>query len=391
MQASQAKTSLSLMAIFFVIPGALIVNPAIQTIADAYPTIPHTLILLLSTIPLLIVVPMSLISGALAGNKVKYKHLLFVAMVFYVIGGSLPFVFRAFYAVLGARVIYGIGVGILTPLANGIIIQLYAGQKRANMMGMGSIVINVASTIFMLLSGLISAIDLNFMWLIHLIGIIPLVIMMLYLPEPEKVEPQQHAKVKMPVSVYFISLATIFIYMNLNTMLLNMSTILTTENIGNAATAGTVLSMYTVGGILGGTLFGKYFQFFGKMTNPSALVVMGIGLGIISFAVTVPMMIVGCAVAGIGFFILFPALLMDAGQRVSLTASAMVSAMIFSSINFGGFLASVYIGFLSQLFSSTSPRLSIAVSMAVMFIAAAIWGLITVFSNSYSDIAVEAQ
>lgn len=391
MQASQAKTSLSLMAIFFVIPGALIVNPAIQTIADAYPTIPHTLILLLSTIPLLIVVPMSLISGALAGNKVKYKHLLFVAMVFYVIGGSLPFVFRAFYAVLGARVIYGIGVGILTPLANGIIIQLYAGQKRANMMGMGSIVINVASTIFMLLSGLISAIDLNFMWLIHLIGIIPLVIMMLYLPEPEKVEPQQHAKVKMPVSVYFISLATIFIYMNLNTMLLNMSTILTTENIGNAATAGTVLSMYTVGGILGGTLFGKYFQFFGKMTNPSALVVMGIGLGIIYFAVTVPMMIVGCAVAGIGFFILFPALLMDAGQRVSLTASAMVSAMIFSSINFGGFLASVYIGFLSQLFSSTSPRLSIAVSMAVMFIAAAIWGLITVFSNSYSDIAVEAQ
>ncbi|MCA9919574.1 MAG: MFS transporter [Anaerolineales bacterium] len=391
MQASQAKTSLSLMAIFFVIPGALIVNPAIQTIADAYPTIPHTLILLLSTIPLLIVVPMSLISGALAGNKVKYKHLLFVAMVFYVIGGSLPFVFRAFYAVLGARVIYGIGVGILTPLANGIIIQLYAGQKRANMMGMGSIVINVASTIFMLLSGLISAIDLNFMWLIHLIGIIPLVIMMLYLPEPEKVEPQQHAKVKMPVSVYFISLATIFIYMNLNTMLLNMSTILTTENIGNAATAGTVLSMYTVGGILGGTLFGKYFQFFGKMTNPSALVVMGIGLGIISFAVTVPMMIVGCAVAGIGFFILFPALLMDAGQRVSLTASAMVSAMIFSSINFGGFLASLYIGFLSQLFSSSSPRLPIAVSMAVMFIAAVIWRVITVFSTSYSDIAIETK
>lgn len=391
MQSSQAKTSLALMAIFFVIPGALIVNPAIQTIADAYPTIPYTMVLLLSTIPLLVVVPMSLISGALAGNKVKYKHLLFVSMVFYVIGGSLPFVFRDFYAVLAARVIYGIGVGILTPLANGIIIQLFEGQKRANMMGMGSIVINVASTIFMLLSGLISAIDLSFMWLIHLIGIVPLVIMMLYLPEPERVEHHQHTKVKMPVSIYFISLATVFIYMNLNTMLLNMSTIITTENIGNAATAGTVLSMYTVGGILGGTVFGKYFKLFGKMTNSSALVVMGIGLGIIYFAGTIPMMIVGCSIAGIGFFILFPALLMDAGQRVSLVASAMVSAMIFSSINLGGFLASLYIGFLSQLFSSPSPRLPIAVSMAVMFMAAAIWGLIVVFGNSYSDIAVEAK
>jgi len=82
MKTSQSKTSLALMSIFFVIPGALIVNPAIQTIADAYPTIPYTMVLMLSTIPLLIVVPMSLISGAVAGNKVKYKHLLVVAMFF---------------------------------------------------------------------------------------------------------------------------------------------------------------------------------------------------------------------------------------------------------------------------------------------------------------------
>jgi predicted MFS family arabinose efflux permease len=391
MKTSESKTSLALMAIFFVIPGALIVNPAIQTIADAYPTIPYTMILMLSTIPLLIVVPMSLISGAVAGNKVEYKHLLVVAMFFYIIGGSMPFLFRDFYAVLTARILYGIGVGIVTPLANGIIIQLYEGQKRANMMGMGSMVINIASTVFILLSGLISTINLNFMWLIHLIGIIPLVLMMLYLPEPEKVdEHPEQPKSKMPNSVYFISAATIFIYMNLSTILLNMSTIITTEKTGNAATAGTVLSMYTVGGIFAGSIFGKYFKFFGKMTNPSALVLISIGLGIVYFVRTIPLMIVGCTVAGIGFFILFPALLMDAGHRVSLAASAMVSAMIFSSINLGGFLASVYIGSLSQLFSNPSPRLPILVGMVVMFLGSIVWGSIIIFGNSYSDYAVEA-
>lgn len=391
MKSSEGKTFLALMAIFFVIPGALIVNPAIQTIADAYPTIPYTMILLVSTIPLLIVVPMSLISGAIAGNKVKYKHLLIAAMIFYIVGGSMPFVFEGFYAVLTARILYGIGVGILTPLANGIIIQLYDGQKRANMMGMGSMVINIASTVFILLSGLVSTIDLNFMWLIHLIGIVPLVLMMLYLPEPEKVdEHPEQVKAKMSISVYFISAATIIIYMNLSTILLNMSTIVTTEKIGNAATAGTVLSMYTVGGIFAGSIFGKYFKLFGKMTNPSALLLISIGLAIVYFVQTIPLIIVGCTVAGIGFFILFPALLMDAGHRVSLAASAMVSAMVFSSINLGGFLASVYIGFLSQLFSNPSPRLPILVGMVVMFLVAIGWGSIIIFSNSYSNFAAEA-
>lgn len=391
METSQSKTSLALMAIFFVIPGALIVNPAIQLLAEAYPEIPYTMILMVSTLPLLIVVPMTLISGAIAGNKVQYRHLLLVAMVLSIVGGVLPFVFRDFYAVLVARAIYGIGIGIMTPLANGIIIQLYEGQQRANMTGMGSMVINIGSTIFMLLSGLISAIDLNLMWLIHLIGIVPLLMVMLYLPEPESVtEKHQLAKAKMPVSIYFIAGATIFIYMNLNTLLLNMSTIITTENIGNTATAGTILALYTVGGILGGSIFGKYFKFFGKMTHPSALMLMGTGLGIVYFVNTVPLMVVGSIVTGIGFFILFPAILMDAGHRVPVAASTMVTAIVFSSINFGGFLSSLYIGTLSQLFSNPSPRLPTLVSMVVMFTVAIIWGMIITYGHSYSNFEIKS-
>lgn len=379
MKTSQNKTALAIIALFVVMPGVLIVNPAIQTIAEAYPTISYTMVLMISTIPLLIVVPMSLISGAIAGNKVRYKPLLAVSMLLYISGGSMPFLFRDFYAVLAGRVIYGIGVGLLTPLANGLVIQLYEGQKQANMMGIGAMVINVASTIFMLLSGWLSAINLHWIWLIHLICIVPLVLMMLYLPEPEKVkEQQQQIKVKMPISVYLLSAATIFFYMNQSTTLLTMSTIITTENIGNATTAGTVLALYTVGGILGGSIFGKYFQLFGKMTNPSALVLMSLGWGIVYFAGTIPLIIIGCMIAGIGFFILYPGLVLDAGHRVPVAASAMVSAMILSSINFGGFLASLYIGLLSQLFSNPSPRLPTLVSMAALLIGAVIWGAITI-------------
>ncbi len=384
------KTSLAIMAIFFIMPSALIVNPAIQSIADAYPSIPYTMVLLLSTVPLLIIVPMSLISGGIAGTKVKYKHLLIVAMSFYIIGGSIPFVLRDFYAVLAGRAIFGIGVGIATPLANGLIIRLFSGQRRANMMGIGSVVINVASTLFILLSGFISAIDMNFMWLIHLIALVPLVLMVLFLPEPEKIDNHDTAKVKIPAGVYVYSLATVFIYMNLNPMLLNMSTIITVENIGNAAVAGTILSMYTVGGILGGAIFGKVFKLTGKMTIPVAILLIGLGLGITNFSHSVLWMIVGCTIAGIGFFIMFPAVMMEAGQKVTMAASAMASAMILGSINLGGFISSFYLGLLARLFHNQSPRFPIFIGMLIMFLAAVVWAALMILKKSSADIAVES-
>ena len=124
------------MAIFFILPGALIMNPALQNIAEVYPQIPFTMILLLSTITLLIVVPTSLIAGAIAGNRVTYRKLLFIAIILYVAGGIMPYFINNFYWVLGSRILFGIGVGLATPLPNGLVMRLFEGQRRADMTGM---------------------------------------------------------------------------------------------------------------------------------------------------------------------------------------------------------------------------------------------------------------
>lgn len=373
MKQTQFKTSLAISAIFFIMPGALIVNPAIQTIADAYPNIPYTTILLASTIPLLMTAPFSLIAGSIAGNKIGYKKLLFIALTLYMAGGSMPFIFRDFTVVLVGRTIYGIGVGLATPLANGLVIHLFEGQKRANMMGLGSIIINASSTFFMLFSGFISTIDVNYIWLIHLTALIPLILIVMYLPEPKREEHHKSAKAKLPISVYIISLSTILVYTNLNPMLLNMSTILTTENIGNAAVAGTVLSMYTFGGIIGGFMFGKVYKLLGRMTISTTIVIISAGLGIIYFSHSVPMMIVGATVAGIGFFNMFPAVLMEVGHRAPVSASAMAAAFILSAINLGGFLSSFYIGLISAVSGSEAPRLPIQTGAVVVLVIAAAW------------------
>lgn len=373
MKRSNFKTSLAISAIFFIMPGALIVNPAIQTIADTYADISYTTILLVSTIPLLMIAPFSLIAGTIAGNKIRYRHLLYLALVLYIIGGAMPFIFRDFVMILVGRALFGIGVGLATPLANGLVIYLYEGKKRASMMGLGSIIINVSSTIFMLLSGFLSGINVHYIWLIHLIALIPFALIVLFLPEVKMEQQHERAKVKLPISVYVISISMILVYMNLNPMLLNMSTIITSENIGNATSAGTVLSMYTIGGIVGGIIFGKVYQLLGRLTIPVSMVTIALGLLIINFSGTVMMMIIGATIAGIGFFNMFPAKIMEASHKADKSASTMVSAFILSAINVGGFVASFYIGVIGKVSGSDAPRLPILTGMIVIIIIAVIW------------------
>lgn len=257
------------------------------------------------------------------------------------------------------------------------------------MMGLGSAIINVASTIFMILSGFVSVINFNLMWLIHLIALIPMVLMMLFLSEPEKTEQQSSEKSKLPAIVFILSLAICFIYMNVNAMILNMSTIITTEKIGNAALAGTILSMYTVGGIIGGFIFGKMYKMAGKMTIPLSIMILSLGLGISNFSHSVIMITIGCTIAGVGFFVIFPAILMEAGQKVSVSASAMVSAMILGSINLGGFLSSFYIGLLEMVFGSTSPRLPILAATVITFLISVSWGIVMKSKKAKTNFSAE--
>lgn len=389
MKHSSFKTSLAIYAIFFIMPGALIVNPAIQTIAETYSDISYTMILLVSTIPLLMIAPVSLISGAIAGNKVPYRHLLYIALTLYIVGGAMPFVFRSFIMVLVGRALFGIGVGLATPLANGLVIYLYEGKKRASMTGIGSMIINVSSTLFMLLSGYLSGINVHYIWLIHLLALLPFVLIIMFLPEVEMDKHQEKTKVKLPLSVYVISLSMILVYMNLNPMLLNMSTILTSESIGNATAAGTILSMYTIGGIVGGFIFGKLYALLGRMTIPVSMVIIASGLLIINLSSSFMIMIIGATMAGIGFFNLFPAKIMEASNRANKSASTMVSAFVLSAINIGGFLSSFYVGMIGQVAGNDGPRLPIQTGMIVIVVMAIIWTIFGLMKRQ-SDLSLQS-
>ncbi|MEY7999111.1 hypothetical protein AB8U03_02660 [Clostridium sp. Mt-5] len=90
---NKTKAIIAIMATGLLIMGIGATSPALASIAQAFPNVSPTLIMLIATLPPLVLVPFSLLTGKLAGSKLKYKTLAVIGIILFVIGGFLSVFF----------------------------------------------------------------------------------------------------------------------------------------------------------------------------------------------------------------------------------------------------------------------------------------------------------
>lgn len=105
-----------------------------------------------------------------------------------------------------------------------------ADLAAANLMGIGATAQSVTGTLVQFLAGVVCAVNVHLTWLVHLYLAIPLIGILICLLEPEK---QENAKEVQEVKKEKT----------------DMSAIVTSNGLGTAAVAGTILSGYTIGGM----------------------------------------------------------------------------------------------------------------------------------------------
>jgi len=364
--------TLAILSIFFIQMGIGIVTPAIQNIMEAFPEIPFTTLILISTLPSLAMIPASIAAGAMA-EKYGYRPINILGALLFVIGGTLPYVMSDFTMILASRAIFGLGLGILFPMGNALILKFYEGQKRANMMGVAGIAANIGGITLQMGGALFCAISWRYTFLTHLTGIVTLLLLVFFLPEPAKAPVQTDGgKARIPPMVWIISLLCGFIQMIDGPMLLNMSTIIISSNLGTAASAGVVLSMFTVGGMIGGALFGKLFQMTGRFILAIGVGIVGIGLGVVNYADSLLLLGTGTTIIGVGLFIFIPGCMMEIGKHAAPAAIAMATGIFMALANIGLFLAPYYMAALAQITGNNDTRFPILTGMILALTTAVI-------------------
>jgi MFS family permease len=352
-QSVKPISTFTILAMAFLGMGVGTITPALNAIFVQFSDLPITTLLLVSTLPSLTVIPATIISGSIAGNKVSFKILAIIGMALFVIGGVAPYFMTDFTNILIQRAIFGIGLGIMSPLANSLVMGVYEGDKVATMTGIVTLSMNIGGMVLQFLGGYLAGIGWNYAFLPHALGIVSLVLVIFFLPEPPKApatsETAAAPKDKLPMKLWIIVIAYGIYTLSIYPMLVNMSTLIVDRGLGTTATAGVVLALLTIGGMVAGTVFGKVFKISGRFIMAVGYGLGAVGLALVSFAGNIAILSAGVFIEGFAMSTLIPASMMLISMTVKPAQMPLGVSIFMAGMNLFGFLSTYWIGAIASI------------------------------------------
>jgi MFS family permease len=261
------KASVLLIALQDVGAGAT--TPALGAIGAAFPNVSPTVIQNIATLPALFMVVFGLLYGPMA--KVMNKRtILYVAVVCFLGGGIVPAFLNDIYLILGFRALLGVGVGLLYPLVNDLIVDFWEGGERRKLIGYAFAVGMFGGVLFQIIGGALSDISWHYTFYAYAVAAVFFIIPLIFLPEPAKkqdvVKGTSQEKAKVPPRQYGLCLLNTLWCICFTTIVANGAMVIVSEGIGTGSQIGVVFSVMTGGAFVGGILFGKLNKILGSFS-----------------------------------------------------------------------------------------------------------------------------
>lgn len=358
--------AIGVLRIYFACIAANVMDPALHDLQTLYPGISHERIASLITIPNLWSIPASIFSGLLTGRRFKYRQVLSVSFMLIVCSGIAPMFLLSFNAMIIARMFLGFGLGLLFPLGNALIIDLFPSERRAYMFGVGEVVKNVALILLQMIVGLLVGVSVRISWGAYLLILLSFALLLLFLPEPKTKPIQEQTPLRVAIknlpNRLYVFVIFYCICMIVQTVYqLNLSSIIVTEHLGNAATAATVLSTATFPAMFAALSFGFIQKALKDYTITFCTGALAVGTLLISLAHTLPLMYASAVVVGIGLGTMSSSFYMKIADCANNENAALVSGFQVVLGGLGGYLPHYFLLLVAVLFHTESLRLPITV------------------------------
>lgn len=279
-------------------------SPIIANIAASFPDVNISLVQMVLTIPNFMFIIFSPLAGTLMLHYRK-KNLLIISIAMYIVGGLIPFFFHSniWYLLIGSMII-GSGSGLMMPVLNGIICEFFDLDERGPLMGLNATFVAAGALIFIFFSGFLSSKGWHYSYLVFFLLIPILIANIFLLPKgsvPSKQENGKRGGMEKSGIVFFVFIIGFIYFITQNAFNTNSSLIVPEYSIGfdNAASLLTLLN--TIGGLVGGIIFGFTLKKCKDNILTLAVSVAGIGFliaGLLHFFAPV---LVGAIMVGFGF------------------------------------------------------------------------------------------
>ena len=357
------------------------VSPAMAAIKEAFPDVSETMAKLVLTLPTLIMIPIGLTSAKMTA-KIDKKKLLLTGMTLFLVFGVAGGFATSFAMLLLMRVLFGIGLGIMTPLSTSLIFDFAPEQdKRSKLLGIQGASNQLGGLIFMSLSGILAAMSWRYSFYVYAFVIVSIVLTMLYLPKmPPKPMKNPNAKPKkMSKKILILAFFACMIFACFFIINTDLAIFMAQEDLGDAKECGYALSIMRIPAILAGIMLARIMKKLKDFTMPVATAVMALGYLMIAFAHSYGMVMAGCLVVGMGGGFALPPISLFLPRIVTPRQRTFAIAVIMSVAQLGQFISPLY----TSLFVSEGADDATRIRFVVAAITSVVIGIaVWLFANT---------
>lgn len=355
---------------------------AIAPMIAEFPSVSPTAIQLMVTLPNLMVVFMAPIFAVLS-TKIDIRKLVTFALICFLAGGASPVFFDTFPPIMIGRIFLGIGSGITIPAAISLIPMFWSGNEKDTMMGWHMTMGCVGGIAMQTLGGYLTVINWHYCFLAYLFPVWVLILIILKLPNTPKeymiaghVQNEEIKKTPFLKRLNARSWALVIIYCVVTificTMPMNLSIIVAGEQIGNAANVGIALSLFTVGALVGGFVFGFVKGRTGGYAMALALMINGLGYAILAFcAFSMPVVYFCTLLSGFGMGMLIPSYYTRVSEIAPKIFATVSISFIAAAQGLGNFISPQILAGINAVFGQDVGRFPI-IAGALVLIAAGV-------------------
>ena len=265
--------------------SVLVISVAFSAIAKQFPHEPIAKIQMIATIPNLIILIVTLLTGILA-DKFSKKVLVLIGLGIISISGLLPIIIhKNINQLLVLALILGIGVGLVNTISPMLISLFYSPEERPKILGQSVAIVNLGSIVLMLGGVLLGKNNWVDTYWIFLLAVLIFFITLGCLPmDVPKVSTDKTINkntrdvfIHLNKLVFLISLIAFFVAIMTNVYPTNLSLVINSKHLGGTSIAGMVNAVGTLGGVITGLCMNK----ISKVLKDKVFV---IGFIILSFA-----------------------------------------------------------------------------------------------------------
>ena len=331
----------------------------------------------------LVMIPVAIVGGAIAGRWVSYRTLALFGIGVYTVAGVLPlFMGENFALLIAARAIWGLGAGLNFTLANSLIAVSYRDEQvRARMFGLGNVVFSVTAVLSTIAGGYLATISWQAPFAGFFVGVVSFALVLFLLREPD-ITAQPAAEVSrkgtripliawLPLGVFAVGIIAIYPLISLNSVFFSQA------SLGGVDLVGLVGAIPTVIGFFVSLVFARTYRRLGAWVLPLGMLLAAAGM-LVVFAATagqpgnLALYCLGFAIVGAGMMGITIGVPMVLTTIVPPRAASLTQGLFAAALNLGAVISSFYITAATAQFGGAdgAVRPVLAVSAVILLVLA---------------------